>query len=30
MSATSPEIRCASPELGEHTDEILAQLKAGA
>jgi crotonobetainyl-CoA:carnitine CoA-transferase CaiB-like acyl-CoA transferase len=30
MSATPPEIRSASPELGEHTDEILAQLKAGA
>jgi len=30
MSATPPSIRSASPELGEHTDEILAQLKAGA
>jgi formyl-CoA transferase len=29
MSATPPQIRSASPELGEHTDEILAQLKAG-
>lgn len=29
MSATPPEIRSASPELGEHTEEILAQLKAG-
>jgi crotonobetainyl-CoA:carnitine CoA-transferase CaiB-like acyl-CoA transferase len=26
MSATPPEIRCAAPELGEHTDEILAEL----
>jgi len=26
MSATPPEIRSAAPELGEHTDEILAQL----
>jgi len=30
MSATPPDIRSASPELGEHTEEILAQLKAGA
>jgi formyl-CoA transferase len=30
MSATPPEIRCASPELGEHTDEILAGLKTDA
>jgi crotonobetainyl-CoA:carnitine CoA-transferase CaiB-like acyl-CoA transferase len=30
MSATPPEIRSAAPELGEHTEEILAQLKAGA
>jgi crotonobetainyl-CoA:carnitine CoA-transferase CaiB-like acyl-CoA transferase len=30
MSHTPPEIRSASPELGEHTEEILAQLKAGA
>jgi hypothetical protein len=30
MSVTSPEIRSASPELGEHTDEILAELKVGA
>jgi crotonobetainyl-CoA:carnitine CoA-transferase CaiB-like acyl-CoA transferase len=30
MSATPPEIRSASPELGEHTDEILAALKVGA
>jgi crotonobetainyl-CoA:carnitine CoA-transferase CaiB-like acyl-CoA transferase len=29
MAATPPQIRSASPELGEHTDEILAQLKAG-
>jgi crotonobetainyl-CoA:carnitine CoA-transferase CaiB-like acyl-CoA transferase len=29
MSATPPEIRSAAPELGEHTEEILAQLKAG-
>jgi formyl-CoA transferase len=28
MSATPPQIRSASPELGEHTDEILAKLKA--
>jgi crotonobetainyl-CoA:carnitine CoA-transferase CaiB-like acyl-CoA transferase len=28
MSATPPQIRSASPELGEHTGEILAQLKA--
>jgi formyl-CoA transferase len=28
MAATPPQIRSASPELGEHTDEILAQLKA--
>jgi len=27
---TSPEIRSASPELGEHTDQILAELKVGA
>jgi formyl-CoA transferase len=30
MSVTPPDIRSASPELGEHTDEILAQLKIGA
>jgi len=30
MSATPPDIRSASPELGEHTEEILAQLKATA
>jgi len=30
MSATPPEIRSAAPELGEHTDEILAQLDADA
>jgi formyl-CoA transferase len=30
MSATPPDVRSASPELGEHTDEILAQIKAGA
>jgi crotonobetainyl-CoA:carnitine CoA-transferase CaiB-like acyl-CoA transferase len=30
MSATPPDIRSASPELGEHTQEILAQLKIGA
>ena len=30
MSATPPEIRSAAPELGEHTDEILAGIKAGA
>jgi crotonobetainyl-CoA:carnitine CoA-transferase CaiB-like acyl-CoA transferase len=30
MSATPPDIRSAAPELGEHTDEILAQLKVGA
>ena len=30
MSVTSPEIRSASPELGEHTNEILAELKVGA
>jgi crotonobetainyl-CoA:carnitine CoA-transferase CaiB-like acyl-CoA transferase len=30
MSETPPEIRSASPELGEHTDEILAKLKVGA
>jgi formyl-CoA transferase len=29
MSSTPPQIRSASPELGEHTDEILVQLKAG-
>lgn len=29
MSQTPPQIHSASPELGEHTDEILAQLKAG-
>jgi crotonobetainyl-CoA:carnitine CoA-transferase CaiB-like acyl-CoA transferase len=29
MAATPPQIRSASPELGEHTDEILVQLKAG-
>lgn len=28
MSATPPQIRSASPELGEHTEEILQQLKA--
>ncbi len=27
MSATPPQIRSASPELGEHTEEILAKLK---
>jgi crotonobetainyl-CoA:carnitine CoA-transferase CaiB-like acyl-CoA transferase len=27
MSTTPPEIRSASPELGEHTEEILAQIK---
>jgi formyl-CoA transferase len=27
MSATPPQIRSASPELGEHTEEILSQLK---
>jgi formyl-CoA transferase len=27
MSQTPPEIRSAAPELGEHTDEILAQLR---
>ena len=30
MSVTPPQIRSASPELGEHTEEILSQLKAGA
>ena len=30
MSATPPQIRSASPELGEHTEEILSQLKTGA
>src|SRR5947209_1421941 len=30
MSATPPQIRSAAPELGEHTDEILAQLDTGA
>ncbi len=30
MSATPTDIRSASPELGEHTDEILAQLKVGS
>lgn len=30
MSATPPHIRSASPELGEHTDEILAELKLKA
>jgi crotonobetainyl-CoA:carnitine CoA-transferase CaiB-like acyl-CoA transferase len=30
MSGTPPEIRSAAPELGEHTDEILAQLDTGA
>jgi formyl-CoA transferase len=30
MSATPPAIRAAAPELGEHTDEILAQLDADA
>jgi crotonobetainyl-CoA:carnitine CoA-transferase CaiB-like acyl-CoA transferase len=30
MSGTPTEIRSASPELGEHTEEILAELKAGA
>jgi len=29
MSVTPPEIHSASPELGEHTDEILAALKVG-
>ena len=27
MSQTPPTIHSASPELGEHTDEILAELK---
>jgi crotonobetainyl-CoA:carnitine CoA-transferase CaiB-like acyl-CoA transferase len=30
LSATPSDIRSAAPELGEHTDEILAQIKAGA
>jgi crotonobetainyl-CoA:carnitine CoA-transferase CaiB-like acyl-CoA transferase len=30
MSATPPQIRSASPELGEHTEEILSQLKVRA
>jgi crotonobetainyl-CoA:carnitine CoA-transferase CaiB-like acyl-CoA transferase len=30
MSATPPQIRSASPELGEHTEQILAQLKLKA
>jgi crotonobetainyl-CoA:carnitine CoA-transferase CaiB-like acyl-CoA transferase len=30
MSGTPPEIRSAAPELGEHTDEILAQLDIDA
>ena len=30
MSATPPDIRSAAPELGEHTDEILAQLDSAA
>jgi crotonobetainyl-CoA:carnitine CoA-transferase CaiB-like acyl-CoA transferase len=30
MSATPPAIRSAAPELGEHTDEILAQLDIGS
>jgi crotonobetainyl-CoA:carnitine CoA-transferase CaiB-like acyl-CoA transferase len=30
MSATPPDIRSAAPELGEHTGEIMAQIKAGA
>jgi crotonobetainyl-CoA:carnitine CoA-transferase CaiB-like acyl-CoA transferase len=30
MSATPPAIRSAAPELGEHTDEILAQLDSAA
>jgi crotonobetainyl-CoA:carnitine CoA-transferase CaiB-like acyl-CoA transferase len=30
MSATPPAIRSAAPELGEHTEEILAQIKTGA
>jgi crotonobetainyl-CoA:carnitine CoA-transferase CaiB-like acyl-CoA transferase len=30
MSATPPGIRSAAPELGEHTDEILAQLNTDA
>jgi crotonobetainyl-CoA:carnitine CoA-transferase CaiB-like acyl-CoA transferase len=30
LSANPPDIRSAAPELGEHTDEILAQIKAGA
>ena len=30
MSATPPQIRSASPELGEHTEEVLSQLKARA
>jgi crotonobetainyl-CoA:carnitine CoA-transferase CaiB-like acyl-CoA transferase len=30
MSATPPEIRSAAPELGEHTEEIMAQIESGA
>jgi formyl-CoA transferase len=30
MSATPPQIRSAAPELGEHTEEILTQLKVRA
>jgi crotonobetainyl-CoA:carnitine CoA-transferase CaiB-like acyl-CoA transferase len=30
MSETPPEIRSAAPELGEHTEEVLARLKARA
>jgi formyl-CoA transferase len=30
MSATPPQIRSAAPELGEHTEEILSQLKVRA
>jgi formyl-CoA transferase len=29
LSATPPEIHSAAPELGEHTEEILAELKSG-
>jgi crotonobetainyl-CoA:carnitine CoA-transferase CaiB-like acyl-CoA transferase len=30
MSETPPEIRTAAPELGEHTDSVLAELKLKA